>query len=328
MSDSEVLRTVEQRVRSLLDARLGTLRQAYGAHLSATIGSGGALTGTELLSRPDLHTALTTALGGTQAAVTTVVRAGYRAAGNLARVSTVADLKALGFTPPAEAGDGADTPYLALVLSGLTVAFVTAALDIQDAVRAAFDGVTGTAAAVTAARILAAHEALDRAVRRLGVRISTAAAASVHRGYSDVQQALHSSVRDAHPYVRITKRWQVLSAKPCGFCAALDGEIVDLDEEFDRTAGPPDTPPLPVFQDLLGPPRHPNCRCRLAYEVAEAAAEVRAQVRTRPPVGTQRRLSAAAVRRMPGGQFAAITAFFGAAATKLRVLLRRARADG
>jgi len=44
------------------------------------------------------------------------------------------------------------------------------------------------------------------------------------------------------------KKWIVAQDNVCDECADLDGEIVDLDEEFPNDGGD-------------GPPLHPNCRC-------------------------------------------------------------------
>lgn len=325
MSDSAVLRTVERRVRSLAVARLETLRTAYAARVGSVIGASGALSGTELLSRRDLHTALVSAVAVAQAGTVAAVRVGYRASGNLARVGVVAELARLGFTA-AESEEG-DSAYLAVLVAGVTAAFVAVTQDLQDGVRGAFDGVSGLAASVAAARVLTTAEAVDRAVRRLSVRVITATTVAVHRGYTDTQQELYAAYGAQHPQLRLLKRWQVQSADPCGFCALLDGQVVDVDAEFDRTLAPPGTPALPVFHNLLGPPRHPNCRCRLVYEASGASAAVQAQVAAAPPVAVVR-LSATAVRRMPTTQFAAISAFFAAAGRRIKTLLRQVRAGG
>ncbi len=323
--DSAVLLTIEQRVRSLVAARMDQVRTGFGAHLGTAVGEGVDLTGTELLSRPGLHTALTTVLTGAQIGVFTAIRAGHRAAGTVARTTLTRQLADQGFQPPPE--DPADSGYLVAVLAGLAAAFTAALLDIQNSVREAFDGVAGAAVVAAAARVLTTNEALSRAVRRLGVRVTAAAASAVHRGYTDTQQATFTAYAAAHPYLAVTKQWQVQSAKPCGYCRALDGHRVAVGAEFDRTLAPVDRPPLPVFGDLLGPPRHPNCRCRLVFDIGMAGTRIRAQVTAPAPVATPE-LTAAGVRRLPPEQFRRLHRFFAASATKIRSLLRKARTRG
>lgn len=46
----------------------------------------------------------------------------------------------------------------------------------------------------------------------------------------------------------------------CSACKALHGSIRPVLVEFSHSAGERS---LRVYRDLLGPPRHPNCRCRL-----------------------------------------------------------------
>ena len=324
--DSAILLTIEQRVRSLVAARMQQLRTGYGAHLAVAVREGTDLSGTELLSRAGLSAALVTALAGAQAGALTAIRAGHRAAGTVARTSVERELATQGFQPPEQ--DRTDSVYLAAVLAGLAAAFATAILDIQNTVRAAFDAVTGTATVVAAARVLTTREALGRAVRRLGVRVTAAATSAVHRGYTDAQNTAYTAYDNTHAYLRVTKRWQVQSVNPCAYCLALHGTVVDIGAEFDRTLGPTDRPHLPVFRDLLGPPRHVNCRCRLVFEVGAAGAQVRDRVTTAAPGPATARMSAADVRRLPADQFRALLSFFAVSARRLRTLIRRAHAGG
>lgn len=60
----------------------------------------------------------------------------------------------------------------------------------------------------------------------------------------------------------LNKVWiAVLDSATCSHCAALHGTVLGPGEEYPANAG--DTP-LKVYRNtLLGPPRHPNCRCVL-----------------------------------------------------------------
>lgn len=48
--------------------------------------------------------------------------------------------------------------------------------------------------------------------------------------------------------------------RTCSACRALNGTVVPIGAEFDRQAGGLTTR---VYRDLIAPPRHPNCRCKL-----------------------------------------------------------------
>ena len=57
------------------------------------------------------------------------------------------------------------------------------------------------------------------------------------------------------------KRWvSRLDAATCSECSALHGMVLHVLEEFPADAGGRE---VRVYRDLLGPPRHPRCRCRL-----------------------------------------------------------------
>jgi hypothetical protein len=61
----------------------------------------------------------------------------------------------------------------------------------------------------------------------------------------------------------LMKRWRTTSTQPCGMCEALDGTMVGINGEFDHQATTDPRDLRPVWRNLAGPPRHPNCRCRL-----------------------------------------------------------------
>jgi hypothetical protein len=102
--------------------------------------------------------------------------------------------------------------------------------------------------------------------RQLAVRLRAAGSVAVHRGFSDAQQALYTEAMQNTPGLKVIKRWRVTSADPCPACQALDGTEVALDQSFDASATTDENRPGPaVYRDLLVPPRHPNCRCRVDY---------------------------------------------------------------
>jgi hypothetical protein len=324
-ADSAILLRIENRVRTQTRKRLTDITNHYGAVLGAHLRTTTAISGTEVLSNPDMHRALTTILDGAQASIENTVRAAYQAGGAAARRSARTDLAQYRYTVPEKTNDDGD--YLIAILASVSLAFAVALTDIQDSVRAAYDAITGPAAAAT--RILATHAAIDRAIRRLGVRVVAGAVVAVHRGYTDTQNTIYRTYNDAHPSVKLNKQWRTTSTHPCPACKALDGATVAIDAEFDRTATTdPDHRPPPVFRNLLGPPRHPNCRCRLIYVATPATQALRTQVTapSRAPLPT--RLTAAQVRQMPRTRYNALIAFFTAAARRISRLLHKVRSGG
>lgn len=256
MAAHTALLAIEQRVRSQTAAQLSAISTHVSAYLGAVIREHPDLTATEILSRDDVHQTLTTVLNGAQLKAETSTSAGYKAAAALALVATAVEFKDLGHQPktlPALGG------YLDAIIRGIRLAFARALLDIHNTVRPAHDGVTGPNPGP--ARVLTTHSALKRVVRRLGVHVNTAAAFAVHRGFTDAQLALYEEYKQVNPYVALNKRWQVTANDPCPVCQALDGAVVAIDAEFDRGDA------LGVHRDLQGPPRHPNCRCRLSLEI-------------------------------------------------------------
>ncbi len=325
-ADATVLAGIEQRVLAQVGARLSDITNHFGAYLGSVIRETLPVSGGELVSDAGLNTTLNTILSGARARIEAQIRAGYRAGGAAARSSASADLRENDFTIPPAPPPDEDSAYLAAILATIPAAFAVALADILTSVRTAYDGVTGLAEAAAAARVLTTHGALDRAVRRLGVRVRSAATVAVNRGYSDAQQTAYAAYAQAHPSVPMFKRWQTTSPTPCPSCRALRGATIPIDDEFDTDAGASSTfrPPA-VFRNLLGPPRHPNCRCRLIYLTTAAGTQIQAQAAAPPPAGTPSRLTASGVRAMPNARFTALLGYFTAAVRRLTGLLRRRR---
>lgn len=254
-AESAALLALEKRVKAGIGAALDTIVTNFGAYLASVVRGDVAGSGTELLSRDDVHTTLTAVLTGAQSSVETVTRSGYFAAAQLAKAVTGREFAPLGHdvpeTMPSLGG------YLDAVLADVKAAFGQVLFDIHDGIRAGYDGVSGDGA--PAARALTTNAALKRAVRQLGVSVNAAGTTALHRGYSDAQIALYDQYRLINPFIALYKRWKVTAADPCATCKALDGVTVPLGVEF--TADDPRR--LGVYRDLHGPPRHPGCRCRL-----------------------------------------------------------------
>lgn len=102
-------------------------------------------------------------------------------------------------------------------------------------------------------------------------------------GYHAAQTTMYAEAAAAGGYV-VKVMW-VTHFRPgtCRTCAALHGDVVVLGTEFDHFAHLGAGKPPTVFGSLAGPPRHPNCGCRL---VPFIDAEVVQQAKDSPTVET------------------------------------------
>lgn len=253
------LLAIESRVRSDVVENIEKVFVAWAALIAAVITSARPATGTELLSRPDVHRGLVKSLKTAQDVVTNSLSSGYTAAAHLALVRATRDLKKLGHEVPSNLPDlGSD---LDAIIADAEAAFGHAQQDVQNTVRDAFDAVTGTDP--HAARVLTTNAAIRRAAARLRLRINAAATVAVNQGSRDAQLAIFDNFSRTNPYITLAKRWRVTAIDPCGMCEALDGTVISLNTEFDHDATTDDTALRAVWRNLQGPPRHPHCRCQL-----------------------------------------------------------------
>lgn len=116
-----------------------------------------------------------------------------------------------------------------------------------------------------------------RRLRLISQEISTAAQAMSKRAALSAQYVTNRAYTDAQTSVRtdapVRKMWvaNFAAGPPCLTCSALHGATVALNEEFSHTQSFATNPPR-VYQDLQGPPRHPNCRCRVVLVTDESEA--------------------------------------------------------
>lgn len=90
------------------------------------------------------------------------------------------------------------------------------------------------------------------------LRIQHSAGVAVQRGYTDQTIASYMELEDFGMELR--KYWvaNFVNNDPCPACRRLHGTAVGLHEMFRAETGEPG-----VYRDLIGPPRHPRCQCRL-----------------------------------------------------------------
>lgn len=260
------LLAIEARARTAVVEQIEKVSKAYGGYLAAVIADGDILDGNTLNSRADLHQALHMLLAAAQRNVSDQIRAAYTAAVQLARNALIDEMGDLGHEVGDDPGNLGST--LTALLLDIENSVGRARIEIQNGIQQAFDGVAGSSDQVIAARQLAVNAALNRATVRLRMRSVATVSTGVHQGSRDAQTAILRNYATIHGYATVAKKWVVTSDKPCGMCEALDGSIVGVTEEFDRRANTGTGKLRPVYLDLQGPPRHPNCRCQIQLVVS------------------------------------------------------------
>lgn len=102
-------------------------------------------------------------------------------------------------------------------------------------------------------------EQMDKITKDYARRARLGAQTSAQRSHAERIEAELKAAGVKH------KIW-ITSFSPttCGDCAALHGKVVTTGATFSTKAHLGPGKAKPAYGKLLGPPRHPNCRCRLA----------------------------------------------------------------
>lgn len=243
-----------EQVQDAIDTAFTTI--AAVAVTTASTAPATVVTGIALLSLATMHTAITSNLAQAQQQVRAAVTAGYTAAAN----TTFAKLTA-------ELGDGAPTtlPHLGdnlqRLLSDADTMLGHAQTDLQNSIAGAFDGIHGPNP--TAARIVAIGQAVKDSQARFNQRAGAIAGVAVQVAETDVEQVVFNHYQTETGIPGLMKRWVVTSSNPCAMCRELNGTMVGVNAQFDMNAGSNTKDYRRVWRNLLGPPRHPNCRCQL-----------------------------------------------------------------
>lgn len=246
---------VRQDVHDAIDDALVTFAALLVVALA--LPGGAFATGTELMADKRVHAGLTQSLKTAQTKVAAAVVSGYAAGVQVALAKVTADLKDQGYDVPQSlpTGTTADT-----LTQDVATMFGHAQTDIANRVATAYDGVQGDNA--PNARLLVSKQAVTNAGNALQQRAAAAAGTAVQQGSSDAQQTVYTDYENTFPG-HLMKRWVTTSSNPCGMCDALNGTLMPISAEFDHNATTVDKDLRPVWGNLLGPPRHPNCRCQL-----------------------------------------------------------------
>lgn len=209
-------------------------------------------TGTELLADARVHAELTRQLELAREHVTATAQGAYDAVSHITLMKIRKEL-----AEPVTMPQLPDT--LDVILRDIDTMFGHALTDIQNTVRAAYDGVQGEQ--VDAARVVLVKQAVTDAGKRLAQRAQAATTTAVYHSSRDTAQGIYSDYQNTTGTAGLMKRWVATARDPCGMCDALNGTLVGLSAEFDHDASTNDKDFRPVWRNLLGPPRHPRCRC-------------------------------------------------------------------
>lgn len=268
IEQSTALLALESTTRSKVKASTSTLAAETSAALGVALTEQQDGSGTEFLSRSDVDAAITAALAASQERDQAIANAAYTAAALLALAALTIQFKELGHEVSQQLA--VTTANIGELLAAISTAHGEAKLDLHDLIRDGYDGVTGVPDAVTAARHLVLRGAIQQTATRVGNRAALSAVLAVHQGYTDAELATFRDFEALNPYVAIRKQWLVQSTNPCHHCSALDGTVLPVATAFDPAATT-DThaTQVPWLTSMLGPPRHPNCRCRLALVVVD-----------------------------------------------------------
>lgn len=139
--------------------------------------------------------------------------------------------------------------------------------------------------------------------RRAIFRIKHSAGVGAMRGYTDSVLVSANELRDFGFMVR--KFWvaNFVNNTPCEFCQALHGMEVPLNANF-----PTDSNLLKVYGDLKGPPRHPQCKCRLVILLVRLENLFERLNVDAPPSGaTTNTMTTSEIQSLPTGIFSLVT---------------------
>lgn len=155
-------------------------------------------------------------------------------------------------------------------------------------------------------RAAALREQVAKQERELRYRTRLGVTSSIQRMYTE---ALRQSAPVGMKFMWVA---QLVDNTPCGTCLALHGTVVSSGQVFSASKSYDPHPPAVFGGPLVGPPRHPNCKCMLI--------PVDEPVPVKPVRPTTKMVSARHIRAMPKGKFwsflAGLQVLFSQAAKK------------
>lgn len=148
--------------------------------------------------------------------------------------------------------------------------------------------------------------------RRAISRIEHSAGVAAQRGYTDQTISAYTELEDFGFELRKVWVANFVDNTPCPACVRLHGQSIRLHEMFQEQTGEPG-----VYRDLIGPPRHPRCQCKIVMliKTLENAFE---NLDLEQPQETPQTMTTDQVKKLPRGIFAAIKAVLKAIAGMFR----------
>lgn len=143
-------------------------------------------------------------------------------------------------------------------------------------------------------------------------RLEHSAGVASQRGYTDQLIWAYSELEEFG--ARVEKYWvaNFVDNAPCPACTRLHGTSVGLHENFRIEDGEPG-----VYKNLIGPPRHPNCKCRL-FIFTLSLDNMFTRIDFESPEDAPPMVTTAQVKKMSFGVFSAVRATLHAIARFLR----------
>jgi len=131
------------------------------------------------------------------------------------------------------------------------------------------------------------------------LRIQHSAGVAAQRGYTDQTIASYTELQDFGFELR--KYWvaNFVNNDPCPACRSLHGSWVGLHEDFKAETS------TGIYRDLIGPPRHPRCQCRL-YVFIVSLENAFEHPNFENPQDSPQMMSVADVQKMPESLFKSI----------------------
>lgn len=318
-SQRTALKALEGTARTQVQAAYGSFSTKFAVLLTRVVKNNPMSSADDVLKREDITEALQAVFDQAQQSSRQAIKAAFVSASALGQQAIQSDLSKLGVS--AGTPEPLDMAYLNHVLEDLDRNIVAAAEQVVQATIAAWDqplpasyheGGTSTNPLRDQSknRAAAVAKALDKIRADAQLRTELGASVVAQRSFSDAQEASLKSALAVNPGAHLRKIWlaQFKGNNPCPSCAELHGTIVEVGEEF-----PHGSFNLPVYRDLMGPPRHPNCRCRQAPFLdglsPKPVTSVEQAQAAKPPV----QMTSAQVRQMSGSRYSALVAALRAA---------------
>lgn len=104
-------------------------------------------------------------------------------------------------------------------------------------------------------------DSLTLSAQRAGIRVAYGSGVAAQRGFTNQQIAAYARLAAMDPSTRKVWVANFIDNTPCDMCWALHGVSLPIGQSFDPYASFGRV--VRTYHDLIGPPRHPHCQCKL-----------------------------------------------------------------